>query len=120
MPIDAYFTPKTPYYSKPIAIIASDMTASAAEIFLMTMRARQRQTLIIGDPSAGELSDILSKVLPNTWEFSLSNEVYQDFRGVGYETTGIPVDEAVAAFSLEDFESGNDIALNAAIDAITQ
>ena len=87
-PIELYLEPANENtYTNPIAVIGSPNTASAAEIFLMTMSALPYVTLV-GENSQGIHSDILSKTLPNGWEIGLSNEVYTDYLGVNHEVTG--------------------------------
>ncbi len=47
---------------------------------------------VIGDNTAGALSDMLYKGLPNGWIYTLSNEVYETMEGQLFEVTGIPPD----------------------------
>ena len=82
-------------YAGPIYLIAGRNTVSAAEIFVLSMRALPNVTQI-GEPTDGSLSDILSKPLPNGWSLSLSNEVYLDSNGLGWEGIGIPPHVPVA------------------------
>ena len=51
-------------YLKPVTLLTSDVTVSAAEIFTMAMRALPTVTHR-GDTTFGALSDILAKPLPN-------------------------------------------------------
>ena len=51
-------------YTKPIYLVTNSVTASAAEIFTMCMRAFPH-VQSVGQPTAGALSDILEKTLPN-------------------------------------------------------
>lgn len=111
----AKLKPIAPYYNKPIAILASESSVSAAESFLMTMRSLS-QVSIIGQRSAGAFSDILGKELANGWNLGLSNEVFFDSQGINYEGEGIPVDVSVNAFSLDDIAHGRDGALETAIN----
>jgi carboxyl-terminal processing protease len=76
-------------YAGPIYLIAGRNTVSAAEIFVLSMRALPNVTQI-GEPTDGSLSDMLSKPLPNGWSITLSNEVYLDSSGLGWEGIGIP------------------------------
>jgi len=82
-------------YAGPIYLIAGRNTVSAAEIFVLSMRALPNVTQI-GEPTDGSLSDMLSKPLPNGWSLSLSNEVYLDSNGLGWEGVGIPPHVPVA------------------------
>ena len=64
-------------------MIGSPDTASATEIFYMTMSTLPYVTLV-GENSNVIYSDILSKSLPNGWEIRLSNEVHTDYLGVDH------------------------------------
>lgn len=76
-------------YTKPVYLVISDITVSAAEIFVLCMKDLPR-VKTIGKPTRGALSDILGKSLPNGWDFGLSNEIYLDSSGVCFEAKGIP------------------------------
>ena len=82
-------------FPRPVFLITGRGTVSAAEIFVMAMRALPNVTQV-GEATDGSLSDILSKPLPNGWSLTLSNEVYLDSEGIGWEGTGIPPEIAVA------------------------
>ena len=99
---------------KPVVIIAGQDTASAAEIFLIAMGNLSPVT-IIGKPSSGALSDVLSKELPNGWEFGLSNEVYLDQSGKSHEVTGVIPQTEVALFSIDDLENNRNSAIETAL-----
>ena len=78
-------------YSKPVFLLLSQQTGSAAEAFAigsLSLPHFQR----IGSQTQGALSTALEKKLPNGWTFSISNEVYMDVHNTPYENTGIPVD----------------------------
>jgi len=77
------------YFAGPVYLLTSETTVSAAEIFVMAMRALPNVTQI-GETTDGSLSDILSKPLPNGWSLNLSNEVYLDSNGAAWEGKGIP------------------------------
>jgi C-terminal processing protease CtpA/Prc len=94
-------------------IVGAD-TASAAEVFAIPMH-RLPQVTVIGERTAGILSDILQKPLPNGWFVGLSNEVYLDAQGVSFEGTGLTPDIEVPVFRLEDIEAGIDPALEQAL-----
>ncbi|MTI29505.1 S41 family peptidase, partial [Xanthovirga aplysinae] len=86
-----YINGTTKAYSKPVYLLTSQQTGSAAEAFAiatMSMKNIKR----IGSPTSGAMSTALEKILPNGWAFSISNEVYMDVQGNGYENKGIPVD----------------------------
>ncbi|MEM8487432.1 MAG: S41 family peptidase [Bacteroidota bacterium] len=88
-------------YLKPVTLLTSDLTVSAAEIFTMAMRALPNVTHR-GDTTWGALSDILSKQLPNGWLLELSNEIYIDSKGQAWEGKGIPPTERYTIFDQEN------------------
>ncbi len=88
-------------YLKPVYLITSDVTGSAAEIFTMSMRAFPNVTTV-GSATSGALSDVLDKTLPNGWSFHTSNEVYVDHEGVCYEGVGIPPKVEMDLFQADD------------------
>ena len=45
--------------------------------------------ILIGQPTQGALSDVLSKTLPNGWTFGLSNEIYATAGGATPEVSGV-------------------------------
>lgn len=78
-----------PRYLGPVFLVTSRKTVSAAEVFVLAMRALPN-VVQIGEATDGSLSDILSKPLPNGWSLRLSNEVYLDAGGKLWEGAGIP------------------------------
>lgn len=75
-------------YTKPVYLVTSDHTVSAAETFTMAMRSIPHVTHV-GDTTRGAHSDILDKTLPNGWNLGLSNEVYTDADGEISEGRGL-------------------------------
>jgi len=86
-----------PIYSKPITILTSGITASAAEVFVLSMNVLPNVRLV-GERTNGILSDILNVELPNGWMLGLSNEMYEAADGIVYEGRGIPVEQAALLF----------------------
>lgn len=98
-----FVTPKGPLqYTKPVYLLTSSKTASAAEIFTLSMMALPHVTRI-GEKTEGSLSDMWIGALPNGWLMSLSNETYLAPDGVSYEGAGIPPQIAVPVFTRNDF-----------------
>ena len=78
-------------YTKPVYVLTSPKTGSAAECFsLATMSMDHIKR--IGDNTDGAMSTTLDKTLPNGWVFSISNQVLMDNHGKVYENIGIPAD----------------------------
>ena len=78
-------------YTKSVYLLTSQQTASAADLFSLASLELPHFKRI-GARTNGALSTALEKSLPNRWYFSLSNEVYEDNKGMCYENVGIPVD----------------------------
>ena len=102
-----------PFIGK-IVVITSHLTPSAAELFLIALKARNNVTFI-GENSYGAISDALIKALPNGWGITLSNEFYADSEGQSYEFVGVPVEHAFEFPNIKDIERSKDSALEYAI-----
>ena len=99
--IEGYVEPSNiANYLKPIALITSDNTASAAEIFALAMRDIPHVTLI-GEASSGILSDVLNVELGAGWQLGLSHQIYYDTEDNVFEHVGIPVDITAPASSVK-------------------
>jgi hypothetical protein len=103
-----YVTPATGgTYGGNLFVLTSELTASAAEIFILALLQHPGLTLI-GDPTLGILSDTLERHLPNGWHMTLSNEIYRAFDGETYEDIGIPPHIRLPFLSRGGRESGRD------------
>lgn len=89
-------------YEKPVALLQSRATASAAEICCLALKG-EPHIVSRGEVTRGILSDMLGKRLPNGWLFSLSNEIYEDAGGQCFESRGIPPDIPRRIFTEDDF-----------------
>ena len=78
-------------YLKPVYVLTSQQTGSAAEMATMATLGLPHIKRI-GSHTQGATSDALEKRLPNGWYFTTSNEVYLDVGGKSYENLGVPVD----------------------------
>ncbi|WP_422860888.1 S41 family peptidase [Flagellimonas sp. S174] len=78
-------------FTKPVYLLTSKQTGSAAEVCAMASMTLPHATRI-GMPTMGALSTALEKKLPNGWDFAISNEYYRTPSGQMYENKGIPVD----------------------------
>jgi len=97
------FTPTSPLYiegrkdayTRPVYVLTSPQTGSAAESFsIATLSIPHIQR--IGSATSGAMSTALEKTLPNGWSFAISNEIYMDNQGKCYENQGIPVDHELS------------------------
>lgn len=93
-------------FTGPVYLLTSDVTVSAGEVFVMTMRALPH-VVQVGGATRGAFSDVLVKPLPNGWELELSNEVYRDAKGEVFEGRGLPPALALAVFPAEDLDHGH-------------
>lgn len=105
-------------FTKPVYVLTSERTASAGDVFALCMRALPHATLI-GRPSAGILSDNLTKHLPNGWQTSISNEIYRAPDDQVFEGPGVPVDIETPIFVKGDFAAGYKVAFDLARDLST-
>ena len=108
--------PAAPRYAKPVYVLTSDVTVSAAEVFILAMRAFPQVTHA-GAPTRGSLSDQLARPLPNGWTLTLSNEVYLDRNGVAWEGRGIPPDVPLPMFAAG--LDGHAAAIRALVDRLS-
>ncbi len=116
---DIRLAPADQTYTKPIVILTSPMTESAAEVFALAMSELPHVTLM-GEPSQGALSDLLERQLPNGMTFSLVNEYYYNTSGDWYEGQGIPVDVTIPFMTLEQRDNEEDLALEAAWEVLVE
>ncbi len=90
-PIQNYALNPASKNTKKVYLLISPYTASAAEIFTLGSLAYQNFERY-GSRSAGIFSEILWKELPIGWGYSLSNEIYLDYKNRSYEGKGILAD----------------------------
>lgn len=109
---------RTPFVGR-VFVLTSGLTASAAEVFNLALRARG-DVVQVGEPSMGALSDSLDRELPNGWSFSLSNEIYLDPDDTPFEGSGIPVDEEATVFAPGDRAQGIDPGIERALEAMAR
>ena len=85
-----YIDVKTNAFNKPVYVLTSKQTGSAAEALSIATMAMQNVKRI-GSTTSGAMSTALEKKLPNGWSFAISNEIYMDNNGKPYENIGVPV-----------------------------
>lgn len=76
-------------FKGPVIVLASDYTASAADVFALMMKELPRVTLI-GDRTQGIFSDMYGFRLPNKWRATLSHQQYfaaemKNLEGIGVQ-----------------------------------
>ena len=97
-------------YTKPVYLVTSDHTVSAAETFTMAMKSLP-QVIHVGDTTRGSHSDILDKMLLNGWHLGLSNEIYKDSTGKVSEGKGLVPERMLPIFAGDDIFNSHSIAI---------
>lgn len=108
-----------PRYSGPLYLLTSDITVSAGEIAVLSLRPFA-QVVHAGSATRGALSDILGKNLGQGWSLNLSNEIYLDHQGVSWEGRGIPPALPIEVFPADDLDGGHARAIEALLAQIEQ
>lgn len=112
-PHTAILEQQQPTFDQPVVVLTTPYTGSAAEIFAMSMRELPNVT-VMGEPTSGGLSDIMSIELPNGWELGFSHQIYLAMDGAGFERVGVPPDVDVPV-DVSAAQAGDDTILSAAI-----
>ncbi len=103
-----------------IILLTSPASISAADLFALCMKDLPYVT-IVGENTAGALSNVLSHTLPNGAEIGVSNEVYEDPRGVVFEVVGIGPENQenrVPFLSTSDFQEEKDSGIERSIELL--
>jgi len=98
-------------------VLTSPLCVSAGEVLALAMRALPHAT-IMGQNTAGMLSDNLHKPLPNGWELSLSNETYTSSDRRVFEGRGITPDVPVVSMDAAQFVPALQASLTSAVNLI--
>jgi hypothetical protein len=103
-------------FTKPIIVLTSKSTASAAETFLLAMltQAHVRQ---MGTTTAGNFSDNPGWEAPNGWMYTISVGDFRAADGKSYEGIGLRP-EIFMASQREDWVAGKDLVLEKAIELL--
>ncbi len=94
-------------YIKPIYVLTGQSAGSGGEVLTLALKSLPHVT-VIGQPTAGYLSDSLDLRMPNGYELSLSNEVYQDLEGNKLEGTGVKPDIEIPIYASIDYHMQSD------------
>jgi carboxyl-terminal processing protease len=101
----------------PVVILTSEKTSSAAEIFVATVKERNR-AVVIGGPTCGCVLAIRRRhTLPDGGALDISEMDYRTATGKRLEGTGIMPDEAVT-LGLLDLRARRDRAMERAIERL--
>ena len=110
--------PASRTYLKPITLLTSANTVSAAEVFTLIMRELPQVTLM-GSETQGALADVLDRTLTDDISFTLVNEYYLTMDGDWFEGSGIPAEIATQSFTLAQRNDHRDDTLAAALDSLS-
>ena len=102
----------------PKVVLSGAGILSSAEDIVLALRAAGN-TMIVGESTAGALSDMLFLQLPNGWVFSVSNQVWRDHNGIVWEVEGIPPNIEREALPKADRDSGMDTLVQFAEEWLT-
>jgi C-terminal processing protease CtpA/Prc len=101
----------------PVAVMTSASTFNAAEIFAMSMRERA-ETILVGETTAGGLSNLLPRSLSHGAIVTLVNELFLTPDSQEFDGVGVPVDIQQDFFTSEQREQGIDLGLEQAMEWI--
>ena len=109
--------PKGAYqFLKPVVVLTSRFTASAAEMFVMAMNTFPHVT-IVGDTTGGGIGALIFRELPNGWTYRLSTSYYADPQQRIMEGVGIFPDVPILT-TAADSSNGIDRILEKGIEII--
>ena len=103
-------------YTKPVYVLMSDISRSAAEGFAMVMKALPNVTLV-GTNTMGILSGMLGKSIGDFYSTS-SNQRLLSPSGKYYELSGVPPDIPITIFSKENVFEGHKKAVQRIVEII--
>lgn len=103
----------------PTVVLTSTSTASAAEVFALSM-SQLPQVTLVGEASHGVFSNVMEWHLPGGFHIGLSNEYYLSPEGEWFEGKGVPVDVVAPFYTVEQRQQETDLGIEAAIAVLTQ
>jgi carboxyl-terminal processing protease len=103
-------------FTRPVAVLTTGATASAAETFLLALRTQNHITQV-GTITSGAFSDAPMREAPNGWTYTLSIGDYRAADGKSYEGIGLQPQLEVKNRKA-DLAAGRDPALERAIELL--
>jgi len=101
-----FISPSDKYqFTKPVYLLTTDISRSAAESFAMQMKALPNVKLV-GTNTLGIISDMLGKSIGDYY-LTLSNEKYVTATGETYEVKGVDVDIKLTVFPKDNMFNGH-------------
>lgn len=98
-------TPSGEAEMREISLITSEITASAAEAFVLMMRALPHVTQV-GEPTRGNISSLLPKPLPMDFRVTLAYQPVLDANGTLFEVGRIPPHRDMTLFPDDNLFGG--------------
>lgn len=98
-------TPADSVYQRPVLLLTSEVTASAAEVFVLAIRSLPHVTHV-GERTRGGISSLLPKPFPGGFLVTISYERVRDANGREFEGVGIPPDVPITLFPDSDLHGG--------------
>jgi carboxyl-terminal processing protease len=102
---EIFVSPRGGGEGRKVLLLTSEVTASAAESFVLIMRAFPHVTHV-GGRTRGGLSSLLPKPFPNGFRVTLAYQRVLDAEGVLYEGIGIPPDRELQLFPDGNIDGG--------------
>jgi hypothetical protein len=103
-------------FSGPVAVLTNRTSGSAAEAFVLAMRALPNVT-VVGDSTAGASGTPLLRELPNGWLYRFPISIWYDAAHVPYEEIGLVPDIWVRGSS-EELADRRDAVLDTALAVV--
>ncbi len=115
-----FVRPAGPYqYTKPVYVITTNSTVSAAEALVLALKAFPHITHV-GEPTRGCLSSFLNKWMPNDFHLTLSNQIWEMPNGTVPEGVGIRPHKRFPVFAEDDLFGSHFKALEKTLDLIKE
>jgi carboxyl-terminal processing protease len=111
-----------PRYLKPVYLLTSDLTGSAAETFTLMMRAFPH-VIHAGQATMGAIPDIVEHPLPGDFAVTFASEIVLDPAGTSWEARGIVPTLPLRMFdpaAPDTLLSGHDAAVSALLERARQ
>jgi carboxyl-terminal processing protease len=100
-----HIEPAAAPYPRRVTLLTSEITASAAETFVLMLRAFAHVTHV-GGKTRGILSSLLPKPLPNSFRATIAYQRVLDSAGALYEARGVPPAREIELFPDENLTGG--------------
>lgn len=116
-PVEWFVEPSGDFqYAKPIVVLTSSTTASAAETMLLALLTRTGITQV-GATTSGAFSDNPMFEAGNGWMYTISVGDYRDAGGRSHEGIGL-IPDVLNSSTREELQAGKDRALEKAIELL--